>query len=141
MIADQRGFSLIEAIVAMVLIGSLGMAVFGWVNSQLSVLAHVKESNEKNRATLNVLEYLSVINPMEKPEGTADLGEFKFNWKSELIVDPMNGANYPTGVSLYRLGLYKVTLNVLKSDGSQWFMFSVEQTGYKKTRELTFSYQ
>ena len=32
----QRGFTLIEAIVAMVLIASTGMALFSWINSNLN---------------------------------------------------------------------------------------------------------
>lgn len=132
----QRGFSLIEAIVAMVLIGSLGMAIFGWVNSQLSALAHVKDASARSRATASVLEYLNVVNPMLTPEGKADLGEFKFNWKSRPVEEPMDGANYPAGISLYRIGLYKMTLDVRNPDNTAWFSFEVDQVGYKKVREM-----
>jgi len=134
--ACQRGFSMIEAIVAMVLIGSLGMAIFGWVNSQVSALAHVKDSSARSRATTNVLEYLSVVNPMLTPEGKADLGEFKFNWTSQPVEEPMDGANYPQGVSLYRIGLYKMTIDMHNSDDTPWFIFEVNQVGYKKVREM-----
>jgi len=132
----QRGFSLIEAIVAMVLIASLGMAIFGWVNSQLSALEHIKDSNARSRATSSTLEYLNLVNPMLNPEGKADLGEFKIRWTSRPIEEPMDGANYPTGVSLYRVGLYKMTMEVRNLDDKPWFTFEVDHVGYKKVREI-----
>jgi len=39
----QRGFTLLEAVVAMVLISGAGAALFAWINSELGALARVQD--------------------------------------------------------------------------------------------------
>ena len=134
--ARQRGFTLIEAIVALVLIATTGMALFSWINSNIITLNRVQESNAENAATLNVVEYMNNVNPMVTPEGKADLGAYRLAWKSAATTEPRDGASYPFGISLYQLGMYQTKITVQKSDGAAWFDFTLQQVGYKKVREV-----
>ena len=43
---QQRGFSLLEAVVSIVLISTTGLALFSWINSNLISLGRVQETNE-----------------------------------------------------------------------------------------------
>ena len=131
----QKGFTIIEAIVALVLIATTGMALFSWINSNIITLNRVQESNAENAATLNVVEYMNNVNPMTSPEGKADLGAYRLAWKSEASTEPRDGASYPFGISLYQLGMYQTKITVQKSDGAFWFGFTLQQVGYKKVRE------
>lgn len=133
--ARQHGFTLIEAIVALVLIATTGMALFSWINSNIITLNRVQESNAENAATLNVVEYMNNINPMAAPEGKADLGAYRLAWKSQASTEPRDGASYPFGISLYQLGMYQTKVTIQKSDGAFWFDFTLQQVGYKKVRE------
>ena len=133
--ARQKGFTLIEAIVALVLIATTGMALFSWINSNIITLNRVQESNAENAATLNVVEYMNNVNPMTAPEGKADLGAYRLGWKSEASTEPRDGASYPFGISLYQLGMYQTKITVQKSDGAFWFGFTLQQVGYKKVRD------
>lgn len=132
----QHGFTLIEAIVALVLIATTGMALFGWINSNIITLNRVQEINAENAATLNAVEYMNNINPMTSPEGQTNLGPYRLSWKAEAATEPRDGANYPFGVSLYQLGLYQTKITLQKPDGQFWFTFTLQQIGYKKVREL-----
>jgi general secretion pathway protein I len=134
--ARQGGFTLIEAIVALVLIATTGMALFSWINSNIITLNRVQLSNAENAATLNVVEYMNNINPMASPEGKADLGAYRLVWKSEASTEPRDGAGYPFGISLYQLGLYQTKITVQTADGAFWFDFTLQQVGYKKVREI-----
>lgn len=136
----QRGFTLIEAIVALVLIGTTGMALFGWINTNIITLNRVQEINAKNAATLNAVEYMHNINPMIAPQGQANLGSCRLFWKAETTEEPRDGANYPYGVSLYQLGLYQTRVTIQKPDGQFWFGFTLQQAGYKKVRELSLPF-
>ena len=119
-----------EAVVAMVLISGVGYALFGWINSNIISLNLIRDANARAEATQNILEYMSTINPMIKPEGNASLGIYKIRWQSKpatLIQD---------GKSLYQLALYDTMIKTEGSDGLQWFEFRLRQVGYKKVREV-----
>lgn len=133
----QLGFTLIEAIVALVLIGTTGMALFGWINTNITTLSRVQEINAEDAATINAVEYMSSINPMISPEGQANLGPYRLSWEAKSATGPRDGANYPYGTSLYQLGLYQTKITMQKADGQFWFAFTLQQVGYKKVRELS----
>lgn len=132
----QHGFTLIEAIVALVLIATTGMALFSWVNSNIITLNRVQENNAKNDATLNAVEYMHGINPMTSPQGQASLGAYRLTWNAEATTEPRDGASYPVGISLYQFGMYQTKIAVQKSDGQFWFAFTLQQVGYKKVRDI-----
>ncbi len=132
----QRGFTLMEAIVSLVLIATTGMALFSWVNSNIITLNRVQESNAENAATLNAVEYMHGINPMNSPQGQASLGAYRLSWNAEAITEPLDGASYPVGVSLYQVAMYQTKISVQKSDGQFWFAFTLQQVGYKKVRDI-----
>ena len=133
----QSGFTLLEAIVSLVLIASTGMALFSWVNSNIITLNRVQTSNAENAATLNAIEYMHSINPMTTPQGQANLGSSRLSWQAEATTDPVDGASYPFGISLYQLAMYLTKITVQKSDGQFWFAFSLQQVGYKKVRDIS----
>jgi general secretion pathway protein I len=133
----QQGFTLIEAIVAMVLVATTGMALFSWINSNLITLNRVQEANAESAATSNVVDYLSTVNPMITPEGEAKLGDYQVRWKATISDEPRDGAGYPYGTSLYQLALYQTQVQVQKPDGQAWFDFTLQQVGYKQVRILS----
>ena len=132
----QRGFTLIEAIVAMVLIATTGMALFGWLNSNIITLTRVQENNAESAATQNALDFIATINPMLQPEGKAPLGAYSLSWQATPSTEPRDGAGYPYGIGLYQLALYDTRVSLLKADRQAWFAFTVKQVGYKKVRSL-----
>lgn len=133
----QQGFTLIEAIVALVLIATTGMALFSWINGNIITLSRVQDINAENAATQNALEYMNNVNPMSTPEGQADLGAFRLSWESEMTTEPRDGAAYPFGIGLYQLAMYRTKITIQKADGKLWFDFMLQQVGYKKVREIT----
>lgn len=133
---SQRGFTLMEAIVALVLISATGMALFGWINSSLGSLARLRDADARAEATVNALEYMNSVNPMLIPEGRADLGAYRIRWRAAAATAAQDGANYPQGISLYQLALYDTAIRVEKMDGSPWFELTLRQVGFKKVREL-----
>lgn len=135
MARSQGGFTLLEAIVALVILSTAGMALFSWIDSDLQILNRVNDAGARNRATRNILEYMNNVNPMKDPEGHAELGSYGFDWKAMPITNPMDGANYPQGLSLYQFTLYDTSVRVTRI-GKPWFDFDLRQVGYKKVRDL-----
>ncbi len=131
----QAGFTLLEAIVALVLIGSAGMALFGWINNNILALGRIHDINARSEATVNILEYMDRVNPMLTPEGGAPLGAYAIKWQASPISNIAEGANYPRGISLYQMALYSTVVSVKSTGGEAWFELTLQQVGYKKVRD------
>ncbi len=130
----QAGFTLLEAIVALVLIGSAGMALFSWINGNFMSLSRIRDANARSEATVNILEYMERVNPMLTPQGSAPLGAYSIRWNASLASRITEGSNYPRGMGLYQLALYSTVVSVTSAGGQAWFELQLQQVGYKKVR-------
>ena len=126
----QRGFSLLEAVVAMVIISGAGYALFGWINSNIMTLNSIREANARAEATQNIVEYMNAVNPMLTPSGSASLGQYKIRWEARMITLVQDGAG------LYQLALYNTNVMAERGQANPWFEFRLRQVGFKKIREL-----
>ncbi len=131
----QRGFTLLEAVVAMVLISGAGAALYGWINTELGSVARLQQSNARAEAMVNVLELMHTVNPMLTPEGTVSFAAYRLSWKATEVTPVQDGVSYPTGISLYQLALYDTLVRVINPDGTAWFDFTLRQVGYKRVRD------
>lgn len=130
----QAGFTLLEAIVALVLIGSAGLALFSWINGNIMALTRIHDVNARSEATVNVLEYMDRVNPMLAPEGEAPLGAYSITWRSQATSSITEGVNYPRGQSFYQMALYSTSVSVKKAADQAWFELKLQQVGYKRVR-------
>ncbi|MEE4236490.1 MAG: type II secretion system protein [Anderseniella sp.] len=137
----QRGFTLLEAIVALALISSVGMALFSWINSSISTLGRVEESIQRATATRNTLQFMQTVNPMETPSGEETLGEYRIRWNAEPITERVDGASFPYGISLYQFTLYNTRIEVLGAPRRPDFTVEVKQVGYRRVRAMVFAPQ
>ncbi len=131
----QRGFSLLEAVVAMVLISGTGAALFSWINTELASVSRLQQSNARAEALANVLELMHTVNPMLTPEGALSFAAFRLTWNAKAVTPIQDGVSYPQGISLYQLALYDTMVRVNNPDGTLWFDFTLRQVGYKRVRD------
>ena len=101
----QRGFSLLEAIVAMVLISAMGGALFAWINTELQALERTQDANTRAEAMVNAVEFMEAVNPMLTPQGRAPLAGMELSWEAKASTPVRDGVSYPQGISLYQLAL------------------------------------
>jgi len=132
--AREGGFTLLEAIVAMVLVGTAGVALFDWVNTSLATMRRIEDANGRADATANVLEFMEHVNPMLRSEGRATLGPYAIEWRSQPLASPVDGVNYPSGPSIYQLAMYRTTVVVKGEGGRPWFEVRLRQVGYRQVR-------
>lgn len=132
--ARHAGFTLLEAIVALVLISGAGMALFSWINGNIMALTRIHDVNARSEATTNILEYMYRVNPMLTPDGQASLGAYSIAWRSQPTTNVTEGVNWPRGQSLYQLALYRTTISVKTAANRAWFELKLQQVGYKRVR-------
>lgn len=139
MSTTQNGFTLLEAVVAMFLIASIGMATFDWINSSLESLGRVQEHNSRQQIIRNVLAFMETVNPMEKPRGYAEMGAYTVEWEAKLAAPEKDGVGHPAGIGLYRLGLYDTHVRIA-SNKKEIAAFDLRQTGYRQIREFQINF-
>jgi general secretion pathway protein I len=133
------GFTLLEATVAMLLIATVGIAVFDWINSSLDTLSRLQEHRLGQEAVRNALSFMETVNPTEKPRGETAMGNCVIRWESRLTEPEKDGAGHPFGVSLYRLGLYDTHVQIERNK-KQIAEFVLRQTGYRQAREFKLNF-
>lgn len=83
--AECRGISLLEVLVALVLIGTVGLALMNWMQQNLDgsrrVGARAAEVSEQKDA----IAWLLSQNYSAQPSGEARLGSLWLRWESELV--------------------------------------------------------
>jgi general secretion pathway protein I len=130
----QRGFTLLEAIVSLVLIASTGMALFSWINTNLISLHRIQQTQEHRDAVRNALAFVKTLNPLESPKGEETVGIYTFQWHSEAIEPPKDVIGSSGAVGLFQIGLYAVEVEI-SQENEILTKVTVRQVGYKQVRE------
>jgi len=130
----QRGFSLLEAIVALTILATVGMALFAAMSQSTQMVARAEDVRLADSALRNAVAWMASVNPAETPQGERQLGEVTLRWSSELVEpmhDAMTGYLQP---GLYQVGLYDVRLELTR-DGSPLVEATIRRAGYRQVRE------
>lgn len=128
----RGGFTLIEALVALVILGGAGMALFGWVNASIVAVRRVEEANLRSEAVANAIEYMQAVNPMRDPVGRVDLGHYALEWKSAVAAPAVGGVGYPQGPSVFQLGLFQTRVRASRVADPVWFEVTLTLVGWRR---------
>ena len=126
------GFSLLEAIVAMVLISIAGLALFSWINTSFIGLNRIQESNARAAAQMNALQYLQTINPMARPTGAITLGKLKLTWQARQVSEPAPNILDSGGPGPFTVALYEVEATITELPDVPESRFTVRLVGYDR---------
>lgn len=133
----QAGFSLLEAIVALAIIGMALVPLLGFVAQSLDSVYRAADAQLRATVLANAVDAMSGVNPMQDPRGEIDLGGPRVRWQSRALVAPMPNSAIPTGFGAFSVALYDVQANVVRGDGTPWFDFEIRLAGHRRTAPLT----
>jgi type II secretory pathway component PulJ len=133
--AGQEGFGLLEALVALTLLTSVGFALLAWVERELDGLRRLSGHYAELELRRNILDWSRHLNPMKEPVGEMRLGDYRVEWKSTQldVVRPQSG--YPAGIGLHDLALYKVQVIAYKGSEKADFDETLLRVGHARNRE------
>ncbi|MDD5274745.1 MAG: prepilin-type N-terminal cleavage/methylation domain-containing protein [Methylovulum sp.] len=129
----QSGFSLLEAIVALVLLSTSGMALFSWINNTLSGLNHALESTQKMQYRQNALALMQQVNPAVDRTGEIKSAGFTLNWEATAITPLKQEIDNHGNPGTYLIGLFdaKVTITTQDNKADE---FTLRQVGYQHVK-------
>jgi general secretion pathway protein I len=128
------GFSLLEAIVAMAILASAGMALFAAMSQSVQMVERAEAARERESAELDALAWIQTVNPALQPSGEEQLGDVLLHWSSEPVEPPRDASAGYLRSGLYQVGLYRVHLR-LERDRQLWAELDLRRVGYTQVRE------
>lgn len=113
----ESGFTLVEVIVALVILSTSGLMLFAWLNQNLETARRVQEAQQRAQLQLEGMSWLAGINPHAEPEGERVQGGLRLSWKATPVEPPR--PEYDFGGSLFprwQVGLYRVEASLHRDD-------------------------
>lgn len=131
-----RGFTLLEAIVAMVIFALVASTLYAWQASNMLTIDRVAALAQREQLVRDALGVLHTVNPMSDPRGTRSIGALQVHWRAQPISAEVEGKTQTGYPSAYNLRLYVLDVEVRLRD-HEALRFQVRQAGYKQVRAVT----
>lgn len=133
----QRGFSLLEAIVALTVFSVCTVALYGWLATNVNALERVHARSSALRDSRAALAVLESVNPMLEPKGRRILpGDLEVRWASRVVQARRTG-KAPSGQPLiFDVALYDLDVEVRRG-GRELNRFTVRRAGWESVRRLS----
>jgi general secretion pathway protein I len=128
-----HGFTLLEAIVALVIFSMTAIALYGWQSNNLITIQRAEAHARNNALVRSALGVLAQVNPMLTPAGERPMGELTVQWTAKPVQPVKPGVSGLGVASIFDLGLYLLDVQVLDR-GKVLTTFEVRQVGYKQVR-------
>ena len=135
--ARERGFTLLETMVALVIFTGAALALYALFNTNLVALARAHDVSRQVPAVRQAIEHLASINPREEGDGRIEVAGLDVAWTATLVEPPRQSQTTTGGRGYYEIGLYEIEFSLSDRDRTlgTWRMRSV---GYEKVREPGF---
>lgn len=114
--ASSRGISLLEVIVALVVLSTFGAALFGWAAQTHRTAVRSGEILRRLELERNAIEVASSLNPARTARGRIAFGSTVVEWDSTPLRALVDHVRHPSGISPYQVGLYEVRIRVISEE-------------------------
>lgn len=122
---------MVEAVVAMVVIGMASIPISMLITQSLDQLNRVAEANARANAIESALAVIDPMNPMKTPSGEIEMGDISILWNSTVLVPPNQSIQIGAGLAGQSIGFYNVSVDMQRNN-QLWFSFSVRKVGFKR---------
>ena len=112
--ARARGFTLLEAIVALVVLSMSLMATYGWIQLGAEMLIKTDEVNSQEVGLSLLVEELQGADFSEQKSGEYEYGQLSFNWVAEPYEETRIGRNGLGQKSAYDHTLFVISIMVFR---------------------------
>lgn len=106
------GFTLLEAVVALTILGFVLLGAFTWVGNDLNALGKVRDLALEESAVQQAIAELEQVDLSAQPTGMLDWRGFQIGWRADLLMPVRQGRTATGGQGLYEIALYAVELDI-----------------------------
>ena len=129
----SAGFSVLEAMVALVIFSGAALAFYGLLNTGLVGLTRAEDTARQMAAARYAAERLAAVNPLE-----TEAGQFRFDgldiaWSARLLEPVRRSQTVTGGRGHFEVGLFDVAFTV-REDGRPLGVWQLRVPGYRKVR-------
>lgn len=133
--ARQRGFTLLEAVIAMAIFAMGASALYSWLNTNLITLARADAINSRSSALESAIDFMSRVDPVENPEGSVDLGGLHIQWKVQDFLAEADVIDEQNKKTINQASLLPTQVSVYRNE-RLLHEFSIVLLGIKQVREI-----
>lgn len=131
----QKGFTLLEAVIAIAIFSMGATALYGWVNSNLITLERIDHINTRSSAIESALAFMNTIDPLAMPQGSVQLGDLKVDWITAPTAYKNDVLDEQNSKTINQASLINADVSVYRQD-TLIGEFKLSLLGVKKIREL-----
>ena len=110
------GFSLLEAVVALGIFATAGMALYAMYNTNITSLFRVQDVAGQMTVVRHVAEYLSTVNPSAQQQGELTFDGYSIRWQATLVEPVRPGLTVLGGATDFDVGLYDVQFDIVEDE-------------------------
>ena len=107
-----RGLSLLEVIVALVIISAFGAALFVWAGQTLQTASRAARLQQEAELERNVTEIAYSLNPALRPSGELLTPTHRYQWQAQVERSLSDQPRAMYGISPWQVGLYRVRFTI-----------------------------
>lgn len=129
------GFGLLEALVALVLLSSVGLTLLAWVQQSLDTTQRIRDFYIEQDARRAALDWIRSTNPMAEPTGEFLHNQIRIRWKNTPESKPIAQIGYPQGIGKHEIALFKTEIVFFRPGDTEtpWFTEEIITIGHHRT--------
>lgn len=138
--SKQRGFTLLEAIVALAILATSALALYAWLNSSLIILKRVDDVYRTAAVVDSAIEWVAALDPYQQQKGSENIAGMQVQWQFIAINDPQKAYDMSGNLSVNDAQLFRAEI-IVRDQQQVVAQFEVVQLGLQAKRsanELIF---
>jgi prepilin-type N-terminal cleavage/methylation domain-containing protein len=132
----NRGFSLVEALIALIVAALVLMAIFELQRQLSHDQARYEQAMTAADRRRNALVLLREVNPTQRPAGALPLSGGRWmRWTAAPLTPARLNRDYPTGRGSYEMQLWRLDVRIETAQGLAIDAFQLDRLGWRSVNE------